>query len=346
MAASFILNSTGKLKTIDVSENNTEGNPLTLQGGASTGDKVGGDIIFQTTDTGSTDGGLNNHTTKMAVKGDGKVGIGTDTPDVTTEIDLGEIADNGKKKLQITYTGTGAKSDADNGGLSGSTGFQKNCPFKIFKSDYGEYGIGTDMGHFSDTGDFYIQCEAPNTGSRNILMQSYAGRVGIRTINPTTALSVGGQVTATGGFNDTSDDRIKYNEENINGTSALSLINQLQPQKYEKIIETPNDTSGTWIPTDAEWPNVKDNYVWGLEAGLIAQDIQTISELSFTISGEEVDSSGNQRLLSINYNSINAYHIAATQALTAQLEAEKAKTATLETQMTDLLARVTALENP
>lgn len=170
---------------------------------------------------------------------------------------------------------------------------------------------------------------------------------------------VNGTSTASGS-QDTSDDRIKYNEENISGVTALSIINQLQPQKYEKIMKTPDEVSGTWMPTDEEWPSVKDNYVWGLEAGLIAQDIQTISELSFTVNGEEVDGEGTQTSLNLNYNNIFTYHIAATKELSSQLDiekakvstletdltAEKAKTATLETQMADLLARVTALENP
>jgi len=152
------------------------------------------------------------------------------------------------------------------------------------------------------------------------------------------ALKVDGGVEASV-FNPTSDDRIKYNEEIISGVSSLDIINELQPKKYEKISELPKGASGIWIPTNAEWPSVKDNYEWINESGLVAQDIRAIPGLSFSVSGEEVDAEGTQTPLSLNYNDIYTYHIAATKELSSQLNAEKAKVA-------DLLARVTALENP
>ena len=55
---------------------------------------------------------------------------------------------------------------------------------------------------------------------------------------------------------------------------------------------------------------------------------------------------GNQKPLGLKYTNIFTYHIAATKELSSQLDAEKAKVSTLETQVADLLARVTALENP
>ena len=96
-------------------------------------------------------------------------------------------------------------------------------------------------------------------------------------------------------------------------TSALDTINKLKPRKYEKITEQPQHASGIWIPTDAEWINVKDSedasgnkiWKWSQEIGLIAQDIRNdISDLSFCVEGEELDASGNQILLDINYNNI------------------------------------------
>ena len=164
-------------------------------------------------------------------------------------------------------------------------------------------------------------------------------------------LAVNGGTYSSGGFT-SSDDRIKYNEQVINSSSALNLINQLSPQKYEKIIEQPAEAVGNWIPTDAEWAaGSKDEYSWMDEAGLIAQDIKQIPELSWCVTGEEVDSEGNQTALRLNYNDIYAYHISATKELSSQLNEEKAKIATLETQMTEqqntideLLLRVSALE--
>jgi len=80
-----------------------------------------------------------------------------------------------------------------------------------------------------------------------------------------------------------SDDRIKYNEQNI--SDALTIISQLKPQKYEKLSLMTG--SGTWIPTDEEWENVKEDYKHGDEFGFIAQDIKKIPELSFLVHGEE-----------------------------------------------------------
>ena len=147
-----------------------------------------------------------------------------------------------------------------------------------------------------------------------------------------------------------SDDRIKYNETEL--TSALDTINKLKPRKYEKIIQQPQDAKGTWIPTDAEWINVKDSedasgnkiWKWSQEIGLIAQDIRNdISDLSFCVEGEELDASGNQILLDINYNNIFTLSIAALQEVDKQLQAEKAKVATLEAKMATLEAENTDL---
>ena len=210
---------------------------------------------------------------------------------------------------------------------------------------------------FTDSTELHIK-----TANQNTTTDNSPSRIVIAGLNGYTTigygfkgtgymLSVNGGTYSSGGFT-SSDDRIKYNEQVINSSSALNLINQLSPQKYEKIIEQPAEAVGNWIPTDVEWPTVKDQYSWMDEAGLIAQDIQQIPELSWCVTGEEVDSEGNQTALRLNYNDIYAYHISATKELSSQLNEEKAKIATLETQMTEqqntideLLLRVSALEN-
>tara|TARA_R110000823_G_C15841521_1_gene491244 strand:- start:82 stop:717 length:636 start_codon:yes stop_codon:yes gene_type:complete len=84
----------------------------------------------------------------------------------------------------------------------------------------------------------------------------------------------------------TSDDRIKFNEENV--SNALTLISQLTPQKYEKLVGTLGK-KGIWIPTDEEWESVKSEYEYKSEFGFIAQDVKSIPELSFLVSGEETE---------------------------------------------------------
>lgn len=105
------------------------------------------------------------------------------------------------------------------------------------------------------------------------------------------------------GINDTntltvrSDDRLKHNEKNI--TNALEIIRQLEPQIYQK---TKNfkaiDFSGI----------VDEPYI--IEAGLIAQDVEKINDLSFciTIGNDSVP-------YSLNYNNIFIYGLAALKEL-------------------------------
>jgi hypothetical protein len=94
-----------------------------------------------------------------------------------------------------------------------------------------------------------------------------------------------GVVKLANGNTVTSDDRIKYNEEDI--PNALTLISQLKPQKYEKLSLMTG--SGTWIPTDEEWENVKSEYQHTNEFGFIAQNVRNIPELSFLVTGEETE---------------------------------------------------------
>ena len=82
----------------------------------------------------------------------------------------------------------------------------------------------------------------------------------------------------------TSDDRMKFHETDI--VDALSLINKLKPQKYEKYTPDFNIMKGAWMPKESEWDNVKKNNYLN-EYGFIAQDVRSIPELSFLVTGNE-----------------------------------------------------------
>ena len=279
-------------------------------------------------------------TEKMRITSAGLVGIGTDAPSTELHVD----------GYQTFYKST----ELPGNNTSGSA----NTVNKIIMGNAfsPQINVMYPNNSFTDSTELHLK-----TANQNTTTDNSPSRIVIAGLNGYTTigygfkgtgymLSVNGGTYSSGGFT-SSDDRIKYNEQVINSSSALNLINQLSPQKYEKIIEQPAEAVGNWIPTDAEWPTVKDQYSWMDEAGLIAQDIQQIPELSWCVMGEEVDSEGNQTALRLNYNDIYAYHISATKELSSQLNEEKAKIATLETQMTEqqntieeLLLRVSALE--
>ena len=193
-----------------------------------------------------------------------------------------------------------------------------------------------------------------------------------------------GGITVIGSTYNTSDDRIKYNEEEV--INCVNIINQLTPVKYEKLNQ-PEDIVGTWIPTDDEWESKKSNYGWYNEFGFIAQDVRKIPELSILVAGDEMeerilvkteleynkfseemrtkytyrpdtedyihnDSGPTQVPLTINYTGFIPIITGAVKELSSALEQEKQKTENLQTRLTAseqayqaLLERVVALES-
>jgi len=94
-----------------------------------------------------------------------------------------------------------------------------------------------------------------------------------------------------------SDDRLKHNEKNI--TNGLEIIRQLEPQIYQKTRNFKDiDFSGI----------VNEHYI--LEAGLIAQEVEKITDLSFSVNiGNEIIP------YSLNYNNIFVFGLAAIKEL-------------------------------
>jgi hypothetical protein len=100
----------------------------------------------------------------------------------------------------------------------------------------------------------------------------------------------------------TSDDRLKQNEELI--TNALTTIRQLSPQIYQK--------TATFKDAHYRGP-LNEPFI--IEAGLIAQEVEKIDELKFSvISGNE------QTPYRLNYNNIFVYGLAALKELDAQVQ--------------------------
>ena len=92
-----------------------------------------------------------------------------------------------------------------------------------------------------------------------------------------------------------SDDRIKHNEIDI--SNAINIVRLLTPQKYQK----------TYTIKDENYDgSLNEPYI--LEAGLIAQDIQKIPDLSFCVYRHS-------DIYSLDYNSIFVYGIQAIKDL-------------------------------
>jgi hypothetical protein len=124
-----------------------------------------------------------------------------------------------------------------------------------------------------------------------------------------------------------------------NGSSSFS-----SDERLKKNIETTRD--GYLADLDAlrvvkyNWKVDEDSTP--KELGLIAQEVQKVFPSVVVQDNEEL--AGMTDTLSVKHSVLPIITIKAVQELKAELDAEKAKTATLQTQMADLIARVAALE--
>jgi len=162
-----------------------------------------------------------------------------------------------------------------------------------------------------------------------------------------TSLAMGNLYSA-GATRFSSDDRVKHFEEEI---PALEIINQLHPYKYKKTSK---------IYTEKYTGEIGEEGIdWVWEIGLIAQDIKKIPYLEFAVSNPEDSPEGKYGLNYTNFIGVCVQGIKEMdqqlQATRTQLEgdlrttqtdlqAEKAKVATLEDLVMTLLTRVQKLE--
>ena len=171
-----------------------------------------------------------------------------------------------------------------------------------------------------------------------------------------------------GGASVNSDDRLKHNEVNIN--NGLDVIDQLSPKFYQK----------TQVLLDASYNGDLSGYAWTLEAGLIAQELLQISDLSFTVGGGDYyeqtykyitqindlsnsyyDLSNSYYDLSnanyeisynlivqpynVNYNSIFIYGLAAIKELHTKVKAKEIGILNRQAIINRLITRIEALES-
>ena len=252
---------------------------------------------------------------RMMIDGiSGNVGIGTTSPGATLDIKAGgQLSDS----IKLSGSSSGGYYIGTN-----STGSQM-----MFSGNGYSWGMWNNAHHY----DVYSGISGTSgTGYRDFYLNYYSG----------------GSVRLASGVYVTSDDRIKTNERYI--TNATETLLKLKPQIYDKGPSLGGGTGETRV-----------------ESGLIVQDIYyDAPELRHLVNYDEdaeipdekpyVDddpqkdpdySMWGTKSAGLNYEGFIAYLIKSNQEIYTELQAEKTKVVTLETQVADLLARVTALEN-
>jgi len=140
-----------------------------------------------------------------------------------------------------------------------------------------------------------------------------------------------GSVTSYGSVL-SSDDRVKHNEQPI--TNALSTISKITPKHYFKTKDNLYDPTHNFLLNDQNQPLSTSgtplllNKDYTIETGIIAQELQTIPELSFTVQ--------NTTPLGVDYNSIHCTHIAATKELHQLVESQQTIIQTQQQEITNL----------
>ena len=210
---------------------------------------------------------------KLRIAGDGKVGIGTSSPSENLDV-------NGTAKANVIKINTTATAGA-NDAIMFSHG-------RILSQG----GGGTNMLLESYTGYLVLK-----SGDKAVIES--ADRIFYTT--PTSVSSMGhyftGVVFYFNGSNWASDDRLKWEEEDI--TNGLEVINKLKPQIYWK---------GNKLNVEpSEEERVR-------ESGFIAQEVEQIPELQHIVSISQA-TEDREESYNLNYTQLIAYNVSAIQEL-------------------------------
>jgi hypothetical protein len=198
--------------------------------------------------------------------------------------------------------------------------------------------------------------------SYNVFDSSYNN---IDTTGKWTFVNIATTTLTVNGSNVTSDDRVKHNEAII--TNGLTIIDQLTPKFYQK----------TLTMLDASYNGDLSGLTWNYEAGLIAQELLHVNDISYVVGGgdyyqesynlirqtnetsnnlipQSYDPSSNYYEIShnlitqaytVNYNSIFVYGLAAIKELHTKVKAQESIILNLQNIVNSLLTRIQALEN-
>jgi hypothetical protein len=191
--------------------------------------------------------------------------------------------------IGISTTIRGSLEYYAGGGGAGGYGNEYGLAYGgVYAQSYGTYGGGNG----SDGSRPNYQDAKPNTGGGGggqITYYSGAGGSGIVIIRyltipniSTNSINENGiwdfsninvRYLSVNNINVESDDRLKHNEIAI--TNGLDVIDRLTPKFYQK----------TQVLLDASYNGDLSGHAWSYEAGLIAQEVLQISDLSYVVGG-------------------------------------------------------------
>ena len=207
----------------------------------------------------------------------------------------------------------------------------------------------------------FLRCLNSSTGSRAaiaiVIGYDYGWQISVRQNSANDSLIFNNSEVGTGNdrvvFNangsatcvslTTSDDRLKHNEIIIN--NGLTIVDQLVPKFYQK----------TQVMLDPHYNGDLSGYTWTYEAGLIAQELLQIKDISFVVQGGDYYDSNNvftQEPYSVCYGGVFVYGLAAIKELHTKVITQESSIVNLQssilnqqTIINSLITRIEALKN-
>ena len=224
-------------------------------------------------------------------------------------------------------------STSDNFGLTlvdiQSTGLDRWCAINVEargeNNTHNRAGIQFSLKSIDGTpGNIWnINCRDNNNQLRFNKVATFNSQTDTSTT--TASLTPGGTITAG------SDDRLKHNEIIIN--NGLTIIDKLVPKFYQK----------TEVMLDANYNGDLSGYAWSYEAGLIAQEVLQINDISFAVSaGDLYDLSNNviPNAYGVSYSYIFVYGLAAIKELHTKVKIQKSSILNIQSRIVNIQSSI------
>ena len=292
--------------------------------------------------TGESETAAASATAKMTLTSAGNLGIGITDPDqklvVNGDLRLPQnYAANGVGK-KLLFHSASAFGIAGINYIGGPSGNEQNGSYLNFFTDDsnrmtilkgGNVGIGTNNPgrplHIYDTSAYpHIRL----TGYTGVVWDVSAEQGGFVFYHPYGSIYY--KINNNNTISTSSDDRLKTNEEYITG--ALDTIMKLKPQVYNMIIDgvTQQEKTPGLIAQDIYYDCPELRYLVTVPEDAVPGDKPVTSD---DPSQDPDYSNWGSTYAGLNYSAFQIYLIKAVQEQQTVIEAEKAKVATLETEL-------------